>query len=236
MVYISVEEPAAGVPPAGFYLDEREVTVADFRTFVTETGYVTEAEQFGWSGVFSTDSLAWLPVDSANWRYPLGPAAPPAAPQEPVVQVSFRDATAYAEWAGKRLPTAAEWTYAASQGGEHVRYPWGEEMVPDGEYLGNWWQGPFPFRDEVLDEYPGIAPVKQFPPTANGLYDIAGNVWEWTTTEKPGSAAQNPEMVIKGGSFLCSASYCVGFDLQAQQFTPQDSGLNHLGFRCAKDT
>lgn len=234
MVFIEVNDPGPQDPEGSFYLDEREVTVGEYAAFVAATGYVTEAENFGWSGVFSTDSLAWLPIDSATWRYPFGPEGPPAQDNEPVVQVSFRDAAAYAEWAGKRLPTATEWLYAASQGGAHRRYPWGEEMVPDGEYLGNWWQGPFPFRDEVLDEYPGIAPVKQFPPTENGLYDIAGNVWEWTSTAKPGTNAQNPEMVIKGGSFLCSASYCVGFDLQAQQFTPQDSGLNHLGFRCAR--
>ena len=105
-------------------------------------------------------------------------------------------------------------------------------MVPDPDnYPGNWWQGPFPYEDGILDGFPGIAPVKSFPPAANGLYDISGNVWEWTSSQKPASG----EYVIKGGSFLCSTSYCTGFNFQQRQYTPADSGLNHLGFRCVKD-
>ncbi|MBB4077795.1 sulfatase modifying factor 1 [Lewinella aquimaris] len=227
------EPPTAGMvwiesPDGGFWMDETEVTTAQFAEFIAATGYRTEADSFGWSGVFSKEEQAWLPVDSANWKYPLGPDAAPALPAQPVTQVSYRDATAYARWAGKQLPTEEEWMQAATQGGKHTAFPWGSEMLPDGEYLGNWWQGPFPYADEVSDGFPGIAEVRQFPPAENGLYDISGNVWEWTATERTATK----ESVIKGGSFLCSTSYCTGFDLQQKQFTAKDSGLNHLGFRC----
>lgn len=234
---------------AGFFMDATETTIADFAKFITATDYVTEAEDFGWSGVFSKDSLTWLPVDSATWLFPLGPASrqstglagsqpatrelvphsvgtsAPAA--TPVTQVSLRDVNAYLSWAGKQLPTEPEWTFAAAQSGTTTDFPWGEEMTPDGKYLGNWWQGPFPYEDNVLDDFPGVAPVKSFPPAANGLYDMSGNVWEWTAT----TDARTGQNIIKGGSFLCSTSYCTGFNLTQQQLTPADSGLNHLGFR-----
>jgi sulfatase modifying factor 1 len=224
MVWIAGDD--AGQP--GFLMDATEVTTASFAAFVEATGYVTEAEEFGWSGVFYSDSLAWLPVDSATWKYPRGPGAPAAQPNEPVTQVSFRDAAAYASWAGKRLPSEAEWLWAASQGGQESEFPWGDEMTVDGKFPGNWWQGPFPYADEVLDGYPGIAPVQSFPPAPNGLYDISGNVWEWTTSQRSSTG----EYIIRGGSFLCSTSYCTGFNLRQRQYTPADSGLNHLGFRC----
>ena len=226
MVWIS----GNGAERPGFLMDATELTTAAFGAFVEATGYVTEAEDFGWSGVFNTDSLGWIPVDGATWRYPLGPDSSAAAANHPVTQLSLRDATAYADWAGKRLPTEEEWIWAASQGGRYPNFPWGTEMVPGGKYPGNWWQGPFPYEDQVLDGYPGIAPVKSFPPAANGLYDISGNVWEWTATTRPSTR----ESVIKGGSFLCSTSYCTGFDFRQRQFTPADSGLNHLGVRLVK--
>lgn len=215
-------------PQGGYWMDQTEVTTAQFQQFIAATGYQTEADSFGWSGVFSTTDLDWLPVTGANWEYPLGPDNPAASPDEPVTQVSLRDALAYAEWAGKRLPTEAEWMFAAGQGDIQREYPWGEEIAPSGEYLGNWWQGPFPYKDEVLDGFVGIAPVKSFPPTQNGLYDVSGNVWEWTASMRP----ETGERIIKGGSFLCSTSYCTGFNLQQRQYTAPDSGLNHLGFRC----
>ncbi len=223
MVWIAGE---AGQP--GFYLEETEVTVADFGSFVRATNYVTEAEDFGWSGVFNKDSLAWLPVEGATWKFPLGPDSLPAAADQPVVQLSMRDVTAYAEWRGREIPTAEEWQFAATQSDRYRNFPWGEEMLPGGVYRGNWWQGYFPYEDLVEDGFPGIAAVKQFPPAENGLYDIAGNVWEWTATKDAASG----QYIIKGGSFLCSTSYCTGFNLQQQQLTPSDSGLNHLGFRC----
>lgn len=224
MVYV---EGAEDGDVESFYIDATEVTVGEFAQFIEATGYRTEADSFGWSGVFSTDEQAWIPVDGANWRYPLGKNEPAASDDQPVTQVSLKDARAYARWRNAELPTEREWMWAATQGGEHRNFPWGEAMLPDGEYLGNWWQGPFPYRNEVADGYEGIAAVKSFPATPNGLYDISGNVWEWTATINPADG----QSVIKGGSFLCSTSYCTGFDLQQRQYTPADSGLNHLGFR-----
>ncbi|THH41304.1 SUMF1/EgtB/PvdO family nonheme iron enzyme [Neolewinella litorea] len=215
-------------PEGGFYIDPTEVTTAQFAEFVAATGYTTEADDYGWSGVFDLEQLSWQPVTGANWQYPQGPDAPPAEPQHPVTQVSIRDARAYAEWAGKRLPTEAEWMYAATGGETERPFPWGDEMLPQGAYLGNWWQGPFPYENRLEDGFAGLAAVKQFPPNEKGLYDLAGNVWEWTASEKPATG----EFIIKGGSFLCSTSYCTGFNLQQRQFTAADSGLNHLGFRC----
>ncbi len=220
-----------------FYIDATEVTVEQFREFIDATGFQTEADAYGWSGVFNVKSQTWDPVEGANWEYPKGPDAPRAADNEPVTQISWNDATAYAKWAGKRLPTEAEWLWAASQRGEQPYLNWGNELLPDGKYMGNWWQGIFPYEDTGDDGFLGIAPVKSFPPDANGLYDIGGNVWEWTNDLRyPNDQANpNPEMVIKGGSFLCADNYCAGYELDSHQFTPKDSGLNHLGFRCVKD-
>lgn len=222
---------------SGFHIDETEVTVAQFREFIEATDFETEAEAYGWSGVFNRKTQTWDPVDGATWEYPKGPKGPKAKNDEPVTQVSWNDATAYAEWAGKRLPTEAEWLWAASQRGEQVFLNWGDELLPDGKYMGNWWQGIFPYKDTGDDGFLGISPVKSFPPDANGLYDIGGNVWEWTNDLRyPNDQANpNPEMVIKGGSFLCADNYCAGYELNSHQFTPKDSGLNHLGFRCVKD-
>lgn len=221
----------------GFYIDATEVTVAEFREFINVTGFQTEADAYGWSGVFNTKSQTWDPVEGANWEYPLGPDAPKAQDDEPVTQVSWNDATAYAKWAGKRLPTESEWLWAASQRGEEPFLNWGSELIPDGKFMGNWWQGIFPYENTGDDGFMGVSPVKSFPPDANGLYDIGGNVWEWTNDLRyPNDVANNnPEMVIKGGSFLCADNYCAGYELDSHQFTPKDSGLNHLGFRCVKD-
>ena len=212
----------------GFWMDATEVTTQDFRRFVEATDYRTEADSFGWSGVFNLEEQAWMPVTGANWEFPRGPQHAPAQPDEPVTQVSYRDARSYADWAGKRLPTEAEWTLAATQSGRTRDYPWGEDMLPEGKCLGNWWQGPFPYQNLGVDGYPGIAPVKSFPAASNGLFDISGNVWEWTATQRTATG----EYVIKGGSFLCATNYCTGFNLQQKQYTAADSGLNHLGFRC----
>lgn len=225
---------------AGFYMDTYEVTVGQFRKFIEATDYKTDADKYGWSGVFNRETMTWDPVAGANWAYPLGPEQQPAANDEPVTQVSWFDAKAYADWAGKQLPTELEWLYAASRQGKYQYYNWGEELLPDDQYRANWWQGIFPYEDTGEDGFLGVAPVGSFPADESGLYDITGNVWEWTVDLKNPEAAaggageSNPEMIIKGGSFLCSANYCAGYQLSTRQYTPKDSGLNHLGFRCIK--
>jgi sulfatase modifying factor 1 len=220
-----------------FYIDSTEVTVGMFREFIQATGFETEAEKYGWSGVFNRKTQTWDPVNGATWEFPKGPTGEKAKDNEPVTQVSWNDAMAYAKWAGKRLPTEAEWIWAASQRGEQPYLNWGNELIPDGKYMGNWWQGIFPYKDSGDDGFLGVAPVKSYPPDANGLYDVGGNVWEWTSDlrDPRDQANPNPEMVIKGGSFLCAENYCAGYELDSHQFTPKDSGLNHLGFRCVKD-
>ncbi|MEZ4994435.1 MAG: SUMF1/EgtB/PvdO family nonheme iron enzyme [Saprospiraceae bacterium] len=240
MVWIAgghLEREGRAADLAGFYIDSTEVTVAMFREFIEATGFKTEAEAFGWSGVFNTKTQTWDPVNDATWEYPQGPDKAKAKANEPVTQVSWNDATAYAKWAGKRLPTETEWIWAASQRGTQPYLNWGDELIPDGKYMGNWWQGIFPYKDTGDDGFLGIAPVKSFPPDPNGLYDVGGNVWEWTNDLRypQDQANPNPEMVIKGGSFLCAENYCAGYELDSHQFTPKDSGLNHLGFRCVKN-
>src|SRR5215218_4975900 len=172
------ESPSHEVRVESFWMDAREVTVGEFAKFVEATGYKTDAERFGWSGVFDRESGDWVRVDGADWRHPEGPASE-AAPNEPVCQVSWRDASEYARWAGKRLPTEAEWEYAARGGLAGSRYAWGDELRPKGRPVANWWQGEFPARDTGEDGFQGRAPVGSFAPNGYGLYDVAGNVWEW---------------------------------------------------------
>lgn len=217
-------------------MDRHEVTVADFERMVQATGYVTEAEKWGWSGVFDTQKNEWTAVNGASWRYPKGKNHPPAKPNEPVIQVSWNDANAYARWAGKRLPTEAEWEYAARGGSQDKIYAWGNELQPSGTWMGNWWQGFFPDTNTVADGFAELAPVGSFPPNAYGLYDIAGNVWEWTSdwfsNGYLSKSFSSKEKVIRGGSWLCCDNYCAGYRVAARQKTPIDSGLNNLGFRC----
>ena len=172
------EGPEHPVEVAAFYLDRHEVTVAEFETFVRATGYRTEAETIGWSGVFDVARQDWGPVTGASWRHPDGPGSTVAA-DEPVAQVSWNDATAFAAWSGKRLPTEAEWERAARGGVEGAAYVWGDELRPGGRPVANWWQGEFPTRDTGEDGFRGRAPVGRFAPNAFGLVDMAGNVWEW---------------------------------------------------------
>lgn len=239
MVWIGggvIEQGGQKMEIAGFYIDSTEVTVAEFRRFIEATDYQTEAESYGWSGVFNRNTQRWEPVEGATWQYPEGPDQPKAADNEPVTQVSWKDAVAYAEWVGKRLPSETEWLWAATQRGQQQYFNWGNELLPNGKYPANWWQGVFPYEDTGDDGFLGVAPVASFPPDAQGLYDIAGNVWEWTTDRRYPSDTNNPnpEMVIKGGSFLCADNYCAGYELASRQFTPKDSGLDHLGFRCVR--
>ena len=172
------EGPAHRVTVKSFWIDRHEVTVASFTRFVEATKYKTEAEKFGWSGVFDVKAGEWKRVDGADWRHPEGPGTS-AKPQEPVVHVSWNDAAAYAKWAKKRLPTEAEWEYAASGGSAGKRFNWGDDFRLNGKCVANWWQGTFPEQNTGEDGYVGRAPVGKFPPNRYKLYDMAGNVWEW---------------------------------------------------------
>lgn len=200
----------------------------------------------------------WEWVPGANWRQPLGPGSNlEGMDDQPVVHVSWFDARAYAKWAGKRLPTEAEYEYAARGGHDEYIYPWGNEKVT--EEKANYWQGTFPYDNTASDGYQNTAPVMSFPPNNYGLYDMAGNVWQWTNdwyhhdyykmlekdqlTVNPGGPDQSwdpvepniPKKSIRGGSFLCNDSYCAGYRASARMKSSPDSGMMHLGFRCAKD-
>ena len=194
--------------------DTYEVTVDEFRTFVENTQYVTTADSFGWSGVFNPETMEWDVVENANWEKHDGKTS--ASGNFPVVHISYFDACAYCKWKGGRLPTAEEW----------------DRLAGDTVILGNVWQGLFPYVDSGADGYQiRSAPVGRYEPNSNGLYDMFGNVWEWTTSIKPGKG----ERIIKGGSFLCDYNVCQGYIPSRYQTTMDDSGLNHLGFRCVYD-
>ena len=240
------EAPVHAVMVNSFWMDEHEVTVAEFATFVAASGYQTDAERFGWSGVFEIRTGEWGKVDHVDWRHPDGPTSQPS-PDEPVCQVSWRDAEAYARWAGKRLPTEAEWEYAARGGLAGKRYAWGDELRPNGKPVANWWQGHFPEKDTGEDGFTNRAPVKSFPPNGYGLYDTAGNVWEWcadwytddyysrSARDNPAGPASSNERVIRGGSWMCAENFCTNYRVAARSHATPDSGLNNLGFRCARD-
>jgi len=238
------EGPVRTASVDAFNMDRTEVTNAQFAEFVEATGYVTDAEKdqpgFGVSGgaVFmppTGDYQSWWRfMEGTNWRHPDGPdSSINGRDQYPVVQVSLNDARAYAKWAGRRLPSEAEWEYAAGAGAD-TRYVWGDERAPGGEEQANTWQGNFPLENKGADGHVGKAPVGCFPPNAFGLYDMIGNVWEWTDTEFQESNGE-PIHVIKGGSFLCAENYCRRYRSAARQ--PQEAGLptNHVGFRTVWD-
>ncbi len=200
----------------------------------------------------------WQWKTGANWKQPYGPGSSiEGMDNHPVVHVSWDDAQAYAQWAGKRLPTEAEWEYAARGGNDDFIYPWGNEPVSPEK--ANYWQGVFPYNNEVDDGYEGVAPVQSFPPNGYGLYDMAGNVWQWTSdwfhagyystlpasqvTHNPKGPSSSfdpqepgvPKKSIRGGSFLCNDSYCAGYRASSRMKSSPDSGMSHLGFRCVKD-
>jgi sulfatase modifying factor 1 len=239
------EAPVHEVTINSFWMDEHEVTVAEFSRFVNATGYQTDAEELGWSGVFNLKTGEWERVNKADWRHPDGPGSPDQ--NEPVCQVSWSDATAYASWAGKRLPTEAEWEYAARGGLVGKRYAWGDELRPGGKPVANWWQGHFPEQNTGEDGFIQRARVKSFSPNGYGLYDTAGNVWEWcgdwyaddyylhATRENPTGPERSKERVIRGGSWMCAENFCTNYRVAARSHATPDSGLNNLGFRCVRD-
>jgi formylglycine-generating enzyme required for sulfatase activity len=268
----------------GFFMDRTDVTNAQFAAFVNATGYVTIAERtpraedfptaprenlVAGSIVFTapdhpvplTDHLQWWDyVKGANWRHPLGPASDIAGKDDyPVVHVAYEDADAYAKWAGKQVPTEAEWEFAARGGAAGQPFVWGDTFRPGGKWMANTHEGHFPDRDTGEDGYVGIAPVAQFPPNQYGLYDMAGNVWQWVSDwyrpdyyvrlAESGGIARNPagpsssydpsepgvpKRVMRGGSFLCTDQYCSRYMVGTRGKGEVSTGTNHLGFRLVK--
>ena len=258
------EGPVREVTLDSFYIDRYPVTNRSFREFVTETGYQTEAERFRWSFVFHNqlpagryrelvdDTVAghewWCKVDGADWTRPEGAdSSIDARLDHPVTHVSWNDAAAYAAWAGKRLPTEAEWERAARGGLEQKVYAWGDELTPGGKHLCNIWQGEFPSRDTGEDGYQGPCPVEAFPANGFGLYSMTGNVWEWcgdwfhpgyhvmATRRNPIGPPRGTSRVMRGGSFLCHHSYCNRYRVAARTSNTPDSSTGNLGFRCVRD-
>jgi formylglycine-generating enzyme len=244
-----------------FRIDRCAVSNAVFAEFITATGYVTEAERFGWSFVFGgllpddfppTRAVAaapwWRQVYGADWRHPAGPGSDiEASPDHPAVHVSFNDAISFCAWAGKRLPTEAEWEFAARGGLSEAIFPWGDEREPGGEHRMNVWQGSFPNENTKADGHYGSCPVDAFPPNGYGLYNATGNVWEWAADwfhpsfrardrrVDPLGPATGTHRVQKGGSHLCHESYCRRYRVAARQGNEPDSTASNLSFRCAAD-
>ncbi|MFE9958088.1 formylglycine-generating enzyme family protein [Micromonospora sp. NPDC005299] len=282
------ERRAHPVQVDGFFIDVHTVTNRQFAEFVAATGYVTVAERTPHPSLFPgadpadlvpgalvfqgtagpvalTDHRQWWRfVPGADWRHPEGPDSDIDQRQDhPVVQVAYADALAYARWAGKSLPTEAQWEYAARGGLEGAPYAWGEELTPDGRVMANTWHGRFPWENLAPAGYRGTMPVTSFPPNGYGLYEVCGNVWEWTrdlyTEHHPapapsccapvdprrnprGASLESsldrstglPRRVIKGGSWLCAPSYCLRYRPAARQPQSVDSATNHIGLRCVR--
>ncbi len=244
-----------------FMIDSCAVSNAKFAEFVEATSYVTEAEQFGWSFVFGgllpddfapTRAVAaapwWRQVYEADWRHPEGPQSDISdRADHPVVHVSFDDALSFCAWTGKRLPTEAEWEFAARGGLDRAAFPWGDELEPSGQHRMNVWQGQFPNENTLADGYYGTCPVDAFEPNGYGLYNVTGNVWEWTadwfhlsfrgrdSRTDPAGPPTGTHRVQKGGSHLCHASYCRRYRVAARQGNEPDSSACNLGFRCAAE-
>jgi formylglycine-generating enzyme required for sulfatase activity len=260
------EGPVRGVDLPTYHIDAKAVTNSQFATFVKATGHLTDAERYGWSyvypfatGAIDARALAgrvaqatwWVAVRGASWRHPEGPGSSIDNRQNhPVVHVSWNDATAYAAWAGKRLPTEAKWEKAARGGLDQAQYPWGDDLHPRGHHRCNIWQGTFPTVNTMDDGHLGTAPVDAFRPNGYGLYNTSGNVWEWCadwfsttwhataqshTRTNPTGAPTGTDRVMRGGSYLCHNSYCNRCRVAARTSSPPDTTTGHLGFRCAVD-
>jgi sulfatase modifying factor 1 len=255
------EGPVRAVSLSPFVIDTFPVTNAEFAVFVDATNHRTEAEVFGWSFVFWShipperfeelveDTAAytpwWCKVPGATWNHPEGPGSNVDQRQNhPVVHVSWNDASAYAAWASKSLASEAQWEFAARGGLEQKLYPWGDELVPGGTHRCNIWQGKFPEKDTAEDGYAGTCAVDSFPPNGYGLYSVTGNVWEWcadwfhtkfvSPAHDPLGPSHGESKVMKGGSFLCHASYCNRYRVAARTSNTPDSSASNIGFRCVK--
>ena len=279
------EAPEHQVRVGGFWIDRSPVTNQDFAKFVQKTGYVTFAEippnpasypgalpemLYAGSSVFIKPGQQvdtnlynwWVFLRGANWRHPLGPTSSlEGLEMHPVVHIAYCDAEAYAKWAGKDLPTEAEWEFAARGGLDRALYAWGEELHPNGSYMANTWQGEFPWQNLCADGYESTSPVEAFPANGYGLRDMIGNVWEWTSDwyqpkhdtirvktccvpHNPRGAAEEasydpsdagpkiPRKVLKGGSHLCAPNYCQRYRPAARFPQPVDTSTSHIGFRC----
>ena len=280
------EAPAHRVAVDGFWIDAKQVTNAEFRRFVKATGYETVAERapraedypgalpemlVPGSVVFDQPDRRvslnnhynwWGWKAGANWRHPEGPGSTlDGRDRHPVVHVAYEDVVAFAEWAGVELPTEAEWEYASRGGLDGKAFAWGDELAPDGRMLANYWQGEFPWENLTLDGFERTAPVGSFRPNGYGIFDMIGNVWEWTSDwyvdrhrasnsccspviRNPAGADRDesidtqaddagiPRKVMKGGSFACASNYCQRYRPAARMGHPIDTGTNHIGFRC----
>ena len=240
------EKPLFWVLVKPFLMDQHEVTVGQFRAFVKATGYRTEAEKFGDAGVFDDATKEWDLVKGTNWQYPYGLQAGPAADNQPVVQVSWNDAKAYAQWAGKRLPSEIEWEHAARNAtNSRSLYPFGNELSANGKFLANTWNGKFPDYDRVSDGFHRAAPVGSFGRSPIGLADMSGNVWEWCENPKisysdllaqtPVSITEQTERAQRGGSYLCEPGWCHGYRVSGRSGSTAETSLMHVGFRCVED-
>ena len=256
------EGPVHQVSLENYFIDQTAVTNESFSAFVDATGYQSQAEHFGWSFVFhnqipkahlkrlSFDRAFgiewWAKVEGASWKKPGGPGTNiRKIMNHPVVHISWHDAMAFCQWAGKRLPTEAEWECAARGGKEGSTYPWGNELNPGGKHRCNIWQGKFPEKDVGADGYCGTAPARSFQANDIGLYNMVGNTWDWVADwfdpryynqspfRDPGGPVSGTEKVIRGGSFLCHESYCNRYRNSARSKVSPDSTTCHLGFRCA---
>jgi formylglycine-generating enzyme required for sulfatase activity len=239
------EGPIRRVHAPAFSMAPTTVTNVQFVAFIEETGYLTTAEREGWSYVFAgfvVDKLSpfvrgraagtpwWLGVDGADWRHPEGPGSDiTRRPHYPVVHVSHFDAQAYCGWAGVRLPREYEWEYAARGGLVGQRFPWGNEREPRGRYRCNIWRGRFPVVNTADDGWRGACPVTEFPPNGYGLYNMVGNVWEWTADRW--SAGDTDRYAMRGGSYLCHDSYCNRYRVAARTSNAGDATAGNLGFR-----
>ena len=279
------ERPVHRVSVSGFWMDEHTVTVAEFRRFIRATGYVTVAERApdpaqypdAAPGVLVPGSLVFDPPDGpvslhdprdwwswvpeAQWRHPEGPESTlDGRESHPVTHVAYEDAAAFAAWADKALPSEAEWERAARGGLEGAVYCWGDVFQPEGQVMANTWEGRFPWENLMTDGYPGTVPVGRFPPNGYGLFEMTGNVWEWTSDfftprhrdsspacciprdpdvqtpeqsyDRLQPGAHIPRRVVKGGSYLCAPNYCLRYRPAARQGQAIETSSTHIGFRC----